>query len=234
MKRVLVVEDSELAVGLRANLEQEGYEVEVARDGRCGLELARAWGPDLVVLDLMLPELDGLHVLRTLRSEGRATPVLLLTARGQENDKVLGLKLGADDYVTKPFGLLELLARVEALLRRSDSRQPEGDAPHRFGDVELREGSRTVSRAGQQVELTPKEFDLLLVLIGAQGDVVSRRDLLRRVWGYRSDVATRTLDTHVAELRRKLEPGAGTPRHIVTVRKVGYRLAGLAPSAGRV
>jgi DNA-binding response OmpR family regulator len=231
MKRVLVVEDSELALGLRANLEQEGYDVEVARDGRRGLEQARAWGPDLVVLDLMLPELDGLHVLRALRSEGRATPVLLLTARGQENDKVLGLKLGADDYVTKPFGLLELLARVEALLRRSDTGQPEADALHRFGDVELREGSRAVSRAGKPVELTPKEFDLLLVLIRAKGDVVSRRELLRRVWGYRADVATRTLDTHVAELRRKLEPGAGAPRHILTVRKVGYRLADLAGGA---
>jgi len=232
MKRVLVVEDSELAVGLRVNLEREGYEVEVARDGRCGLELARAWGPDLVVLDLMLPELDGLHVLRALRQEGRATPVLVLTARGQESDKVLGLKLGADDYVTKPFGLLELLARVEALLRRSDSPLPEGDALHRFGDVELREGSRTVLRAGEPVELTPKEFDLLLVLLRARGDVVSRHELLRRVWGYRADIATRTLDTHVAELRRKLEPEAGTPRHILTVRKVGYRLAHLAGSAG--
>ena len=232
MKRVLVVEDSELAVGLRVNLEREGYEVEVARDGRCGLELARAWDPDLVVLDLMLPELDGLHVLRALRQEGRATPVLVLTARGQESDKVLGLKLGADDYVTKPFGLLELLARVEALLRRSDSPQPEGDALHRFGDVEVREGSRTVLRAGEPVELTPKEFDLLLVLLRARGDVVSRHELLRRVWGYRADIATRTLDTHVAELRRKLEREAGTPRHILTVRKVGYRLAHLAGSAG--
>jgi len=233
MKRVLVVEDSELAVGLRVNLEQEGYEVEVARDGRCGLERTRTWDPDLVVLDLMLPEIDGLQVLRALRSEGRATPVLLLTARGQESDKVVGLKLGADDYVTKPFGLLELLARVEALLRRSDSRPPPGDALHRFGDVELREGSRTVSRAGAPVELSPKEFDLLLVLIRAKGDVVSRRELLRRVWGYRSDIATRTLDTHVAELRRKLEPGSAAPRHILTVRKIGYRLADLARSDGR-
>ena len=231
---ILIVEDEHaVARGLQYALEQEGYDVEVARDGRCGLELARAWGPDLVVLDLMLPELDGLHVLRALRSEGRATPVLLLTARSQENDKVLGLKLGADDYVTKPFGLLELLARVEALLRRSDTPQPEGDVLHRFGDVELREGSRTVSRAGESVELTPKEFDLLLVLIRAKGDVVSRRELLRRVWGYRADIATRTLDTHVAELRRKLEPGSGTPRHILTVRKVGYRLADPARSAGR-
>jgi DNA-binding response OmpR family regulator len=226
MKRVLVVEDSELAVGLRANLEMEGYEVEVARNGRRGLELAQAWNPDLVVLDLMLPELDGLHLLRTLRQQGQATPVLVLTARGQESDKVLGLKLGADDYVTKPFGLLELLARVEALLRRHAGAQPEGDALHRFGDIELREGSRTVLRAGKAVDLTPKEFDLLLVLLRARGGVVPRRELLRRVWGYRTDIATRTLDTHVAELRRKLEPGARIPRHILTVRKVGYRLAG--------
>jgi len=225
MKRVLVVEDSDLAVGLRANLELEGYEVEVAGNGRRGLELARTWSPDLVVLDLTLPEVDGLHVLRALRKEGQATPVLVLTARGGESDKVLGLKLGADDYVTKPFGLLELLARVEALLRRSATPQPVGSAVYRFGDVELREGTRTVQRAGVPVQLTPKEFDLLLALLHARGGVVPRSELLRQVWGYRADVDTRTLDSHVAELRRKLEPGLSSRRYIVTVRKVGYRVA---------
>jgi two-component system alkaline phosphatase synthesis response regulator PhoP len=222
--RVLVVEDSELAIGLRANLEVEGYEVDVARDGREALRAAREMPPDLMVLDLMLPHVDGLQVLRTLRQEGHDYPVLLLTARGEESDKVVGLKLGADDYVTKPFGLLELLARVEALLRRSRSGSPAAGA-RRFGGVEVDPSTRTVTRDGRHVDLTPKEFDLLVTLLDAAGAVVERRDLLRRVWGYRSTVATRTLDTHVAELRRKLEADADAPRHILTVRKVGYRLA---------
>jgi two-component system alkaline phosphatase synthesis response regulator PhoP len=224
MTRVLVVEDSELAIGLRANLEVEGYDVELARDGRQALQAAREMPPDLMVLDVMLPHLDGLQVLRTLRQEGHAYPVLLLTARGEESDKVVGLKLGADDYVTKPFGLLELLARVEALLRRSRP-GPAAAAVRRFGNVEVDPATRTVARGGRAVDLTPKEFDLLLALLDAAGAVVERRDLLRRVWGYRSTVATRTLDTHVAELRRKLEADADAPRHILTVRKVGYRLA---------
>ena len=224
MSRVLVVEDSDLGRGLRANLEMEGYEVEWAQTGQRGLDLAREWTPDLLVLDLMLPDLDGMHVLRTLRAEKRSLPVLVLTARGQESDKVLALKLGADDYLTKPFALLELLARVEALLRRSGT-GAEPAAVHRFGTVEMREATRTVLRNGRAVELTPKEFDLLRVLLRARGSVVTRAELLRRVWGYRSAAVTRTLDTHVAELRRKLEPAPKAPRHILTVRKVGYRVA---------
>jgi DNA-binding response OmpR family regulator len=224
MTRVLVVEDSELGQGLRANLEMEGYEVELAADGRRGLEAARSSAPDLVVLDIMLPELDGLQVLRALRRDALTMPVLILTARGQESDKVLALKLGADDYLTKPFGVLELLARVEALLRRRTPREAQA-ASYRFGDVELSESTRSVRRAGHAVELTPKEFDLLRLLLQAGGAVVTRDELLRRVWGYRSNAATRTLDTHVAELRRKLEPEPAAPRHILTVRKVGYRVA---------
>ena len=220
MKRILVVEDNhDLAYGLRNNLEIEGYEVELADDGAKGLERVRASKPELVILDLMLPELDGFRVLRTLRAEGFAMPVLILTARGEEADKVRGLKLGADDYVTKPFGLLELLARVEALLRRE--RRPALDA---FGDVEIDRATRTVTRAGVAVELAPKEYDLLLALFDRDGAVVSRLDLMRRVWGYSDAVVTRTIDTHVAELRRKLEDDASRPRHILTVRKVGYRL----------
>jgi len=220
--RVLVIEDSELADGLRANLEAEGFEVEVAGDGRKGLARARDFEPDLLILDLMLPDLDGLQILRTLRKEGRTLAVLVLTARGQESDKVLALKLGADDYLTKPFGVLELLARVEALLRRSGAGRA---ASWRFGDVELREATRTVLRRGRAVELTPKEFDLLCALLRAGGAVVPRGELLRQVWGYRSAAVTRTLDTHVAELRRKLEPEPAAPRHILTVRKIGYRVA---------
>lgn len=220
MTRLLVIEDSELAAGLRANFELEGYAVEVAESAGRGLALARSFNPDLVVLDMMLPDLDGLQVLRTLRQERRSVPVLVLTARGQESDKVLALKLGADDYLTKPFGLLELLARVEALLRRSGGAR----AVYRAGDLELDEATRIVLRAGRPVELTPKEFDLLCVLLRAGGAVVPREELLRRVWGAGPAAATRTLDTHVAELRRKLEADPAVPRHILTVRKVGYRI----------
>jgi DNA-binding response OmpR family regulator len=223
--RILIIEDNtDLAYGLRNNLEIEGYEVEVAPDGRSGLaEIGRA-APDLVILDLMLPEMDGFRVLRALR-EGHRMPVLILTARGEEADKVRGLRMGADDYITKPFGLLELLARVEALLRRS--RAPAADAApavERFGDIEVDLGARTVRRGGRGVELAPKEFDLLLALLRARGAVVTRLDLMTQVWGYSAAVVSRTVDTHVAELRRKLEDRPAEPRHILTVRKVGYRL----------
>jgi len=224
MIRVLVVEDSDLGLGLQANLEKEGYEVELARDGQRGLEEALGWRPDLVVLDLMLPLLGGLELLRTARREGARMPVLVLTARGQESDKVAALKLGADDYLTKPFGLLELLARVEALLRRSGVTDHGRPTSFRFGEIELQLQTRLVLRGGTRVELTPKEFDLLALLLRAEGAVVTREELLRRVWGYRARVVTRTLDSHVAELRRKLERSPGSPRHILTVRKVGYRL----------
>jgi DNA-binding response OmpR family regulator len=224
MKRILVVEDKlDLAYGVRNNLEIEGYEVEVVEHGRAGLEAIRARMPDLVVLDLMLPGMDGFRVLRTLREEGRTVPVLVLTARGEEADKVRALRLGADDYVTKPFGLLELLARVEALLRRAASIAPLPRAAA-FGDVDIDVAARVVRRRGQTVDLAPKEFDLLMALVRYRGAVVSRIELMTSVWGYSSAVVTRTVDTHVAELRRKLEDTPSSPRHIVTVRKVGYRL----------
>jgi two-component system alkaline phosphatase synthesis response regulator PhoP len=222
--RILVVEDNrDLAYGLKNNLEIEGYEVEVADDGETGIAAATRRPPDLVILDLMLPGLDGFRVLKSLRGTGNRTPVLILTARGEEADKVRGLRMGADDYVTKPFGLLELLARVEALLRRAGSDEPADRV--RFGDVEVDPASRTVRRRGQPVELAPKEFDLLLALLRARGAVVSRLELMEGVWGYSAAVVTRTIDTHVAELRRKLEDDPAAPRHILTVRKTGYRLA---------
>jgi two-component system alkaline phosphatase synthesis response regulator PhoP len=226
MPRVLVVEDNaDLALGLRNNLEIEGYAVEVAADGDDGLAQARAGRPDLMILDLMLPGLDGFRVLRAIRDDGLDLPVLILTARGEEADKVRGLRLGADDYVTKPFGLLELLARVEALLRRTRGRgAPPGEESARFGDIELNAGTRTVSKSGLAVELAPKEFDLLLALWQHRGLVVSRLELLRSVWAYSDATITRTVDTHVGELRRKLEDDPGAPRHILTVRKIGYRL----------
>jgi two-component system, OmpR family, alkaline phosphatase synthesis response regulator PhoP len=222
MKRVLIVEDNaDLALGLRNNLEIEGYEVDVAADGPEGLRRARELAPDLVILDIMLPGIDGFRVLRTLREEKHEMPVLVLTARGEESDKVRGLKLGSDDYMTKPFGLLELLARVEALLRRGGG---NARAIERFGDVEIDRSTRTVSRGGELVELAPKEYELLVALLDRNGAVVSRIDLMRQVWGYADSVITRTIDTHIAVLRRKLELDPAKPRHVITVRKVGYRL----------
>ena len=227
MSRILVVEDNaNLAYGLSASLELEGHEVVLAADGTLGLELAGSTDPELVVLDLMLPRMDGFRVLKSLREAGSRVPVLILTARGEEADKVLGFRLGADDYVTKPFGLLELLARVEALLRRAGYAAPAGpaDPVERFGDVEVRPAARTVHRAGEPVQLTPKELDLLIALLRRDGAVASRLELLRDVWGHRAAVMTRTVDMHVAELRRKLEANPAEPRHILTVWKAGYRL----------
>jgi DNA-binding response OmpR family regulator len=227
MNRVLIVEDNHsLAFGLRNNLEIEGYQVNVADDGPSGLAAARTLEPDLIVLDLMIPGMDGYRVLRQLREDGLTMPVLILTAKGEEADKVLGFRLGADDYVTKPFGVLELLARVQALLRRSrPAGGGAGQPMHRFGDVEVEIRTRSVRRNGEPVALTPMEFDLLVALLRRHGAVASRLDLLKEVWGHSSAVLTRTVDTHVGELRRKLETDPATPRHILTVRKAGYRLS---------
>ena len=227
MSRVLVVEDNaDLAFGLRNNLEIEGYEVIVADDGPTGLTRAREGMPDLVILDLMLPGMDGYRVLRALRAEGFQRPVLILTARGEEADKVIGFRNGADDYVTKPFGVLELLARIEALLRRSTGavRAQASAAAERFGDVEVDRSARTVTRQGVPVYLAPMEFELLLALLQRRGAVATRQELMREVWGHRAVVVSRTVDTHIAELRRKLEHDPAEPRHILTVRKAGYRL----------
>jgi DNA-binding response OmpR family regulator len=229
MASVLIIEDNRnLAFGLRTNLEYEGHEAEIAHDGTAGLIRARTRRHDLIVLDLMLPGMDGFRMLEVLRGEGIATPVLVLTARGDETDKVRGLRGGADDYVTKPFALRELLARVAALLRRSHARGEKQPAPaggFRFGDVAVNPATRVVTRGGRPVPLRPKEYDLLGALLRREGGVVGRAELLREVWGYHESVLSRTLDTHVGELRRKLEPDPASPRHILTVRKTGYRLA---------
>jgi DNA-binding response OmpR family regulator len=224
--RVLVVEDNlNLARGLRHNLELEGYDVDVAHDGATGLTLARTGRADLLILDLMIPRPDGYQLLRTLREEAARTPVIVLTARGDEADKLRGFRLGADDYVTKPFSLLELLARVEAVLRRARGDGDRAATPaFGFGDVRVEPDSHRVFRRQAPVELRPKEFDLLLALARRNGGVASRSELLDEVWGYQADVVSRTVDTHVAELRRKLEPEPAAPRYILTVRKAGYRL----------
>ena len=227
MSRILVVEDNaNLAYGLATSLELEGHAVDLAGTGPEGLRLAREGSPDLIILDLMLPGMDGYRVLESLRDDGVETPVIFLTARGEEADKVLGFRLGADDYVTKPFGLLELLARVEAHLRRTarTAAPPASDGVERFGDVEVDAAARTARLRGEEVALTPKELDLLLALLRRNGAVASRLELLREVWDHRAAVMTRTVDIHVAELRRKLEENPAQPRYILTVWKAGYRL----------
>jgi DNA-binding response OmpR family regulator len=229
MSRVLVVEDNaELAAGIRYNLELEGYEVRVAEDGRTAMDDVRGFEPDLVILDLMLPDVDGFQVLRALRDEGVQVPVLVLTARGEEADKVRAFRLDADQYVTKPFGLLELLERVKGLLRRAGGRGAftPAAATIAFGDVQVDPGARKVRKAGRDVGLTPRAFDLLMALIGARDRVVTRHDLLRDVWGHRGRVLTRTVDSHISELRHKLEDDPESPRHIHTVWKIGYRFEG--------
>jgi two-component system, OmpR family, alkaline phosphatase synthesis response regulator PhoP len=226
VSRVLVIEDNtDLAAGLRYNLELEGYEVRVAEDGNAGVDVSRAWGPDLVILDLMLPGLDGYQVLQALRGEGRQMPILILSAKGEEADKVRGFRLDADQYVTKPFGLLELLERVRSLLRRAHARGPteERRPALAFGRVEVDPSSRTVTVRGETVTLTPKAYDLMMALVRRNGAVATRVELLREVWDHRALVLTRTVDSHMAELRRKLEEDPAEPRHFLTVWKVGYR-----------
>lgn len=230
MTRILIVEDNkDLAFGLRSNLEIEGYEVRTAATGPDGVQQAKAFLPDLVVLDLMLPQMDGFAVLEAIRESKLQMPVLILTARGEEIDKVRGLRLGADDYVTKPFGLMELLARVEAILRRSNPAGPGSTAAVAdkilIGDLEVCPKTRSLKKRGETVDLAPKEFDLLLELIRQDGAVVSRVELMKTVWGHSSTIISRTVDTHVAELRRKLEEDPSNPSLIVTVRKAGYRIA---------
>lgn len=235
MSRILVVEDNEdLAFGLRKVLEFEGYEVAVSNDGEGGMASAQESPPDLLILDIMLPAKGGFEVLKELRTSGHRFPVLILTARSQESDVVLGFDFGADDYVTKPFSTAELLARVRALLRRvqtgGEAGTEEGGATSEaglaFGTVEVSPSTRTVLRGGEPVELTPKEFDLLVALLERRGAVISRQELLKEVWGYgNADINTRTVDVHLSELRRKLEDDPSKPRYLLTVRKAGYRLS---------
>jgi DNA-binding response OmpR family regulator len=223
--KILIIEDNQdLAFGLRTNLEVQGYTVLLAEDGPTGLQMALTRTPGLVILDLMLPGMGGIEVLKKFRKTDATTPILILTAKGSEVDKVIGLRLGADDYVTKPFGLMELMARVEALLRRTNPPAGQQRADFRFGKIEINTGSQQVTRDGNPVVLTPKEYGLLLALVQRDGAVASRIELMSEVWGHASAVISRTVDTHIAELRRKLEIDPARPRHIITVRKSGYRL----------
>ncbi|HEY4101837.1 MAG TPA: response regulator transcription factor [Gemmatimonadales bacterium] len=225
MARILVVEDQrDLAELVARNLGIEGFETRVVGNGREVMPLVRSWRPDLVILDLMLPGLDGFEVLRMLRGSDRTLPVIILSARTEEVDKIRGFRLDADQYVTKPFGVLELLERVHALLRRTAVREVN-DAAERitFGEIDVDVGAHAITRRGEPVVLSPKAFALLLALIRRDGGVANRSTLLREVWGYQALVLSRTVDSHVAELRRKLEDDPANPRHILTVFKTGYR-----------
>jgi DNA-binding response OmpR family regulator len=228
MARILLVEDNaELAEGIRYNLDLEGYAVRVAEDGPAGIAAVREWAPDLVILDVMLPGMDGFQVLRAIREAGVLVPVMMLTARGEEADKVRAFRLDADQYVTKPFRLFELLERIHMMLRRARTlAAPPAHGGHdvlRFGDVEVDPASRKVLKGGREVSLTPKAFDLLLAVAALEGKVATRHHLLRTVWKHQADVVTRTVDSHVSELRHKLEDDPDNPRHLLTVWKAGYR-----------
>jgi len=227
--RVLIVEDDEaMSVALRDGFQYEGYAVTLARDGEAGLELATAEAPDLILLDVMLPRMTGLDICRQLRSDGNPVPIIMLTARGQEIDKVLGLKLGADDYITKPFGFMELLARAEAVLRRSRSplSATEPPATYRFGDVTIDFKRHEARKGSEAVDLSPREFQLLAYFIPHRGEIVTRETLLDTVWDYNAIPFTRTVDMHIAKLRKKIEDNPSDPRHIVTVHRLGYKFMG--------
>lgn len=225
-KTVLVIEDDEsIALGLEMNLRAEGYRVLIADDGEGGLAAARSTPVDIVILDVMLPRLNGFELLRTLRAEGRTMPVVMLSARGAEMDKVMGLEFGAEDYITKPFSLAELLARVKAVLRR-DAIARGDKAVIRAGDLEIDAATRETRRKGALVELTATEFDVLFCLIEAGGRVLSREQIQAKVWGPSHHGTPRTIDNFILQLRAKLEDNPANPRHIVTVRGIGYRFVG--------
>jgi len=227
--RVLIVEDDEaMSIALRDGFQYEGYSVTVAKDGESGLQLATEESPDLILLDVMLPKMTGLDICKNLRGGGSAVPIIMLTARGQEIDKVLGLKLGADDYITKPFGFMELLARAEAVLRRSNPvpAAPSAVEVYRFGDVSVDFRRHEAHKADQPVDLSPREFQLLGFFIQHRGEVITREKLLDTVWDYNSIPFTRTVDMHIAKLRKKIEDNPSDPRHIVTVHRLGYKFTG--------
>jgi two-component system alkaline phosphatase synthesis response regulator PhoP len=226
VKRVLLIEDEPgLVLTLTDRLRSEGYDVSSATEGPSGLDLAVRETWDVILLDVMLPGMNGFDLCRDVRQKGVKTPVIMLTARGQVIDKVLGLKLGADDYLTKPFDMMELLARVEVQLRRAAS-PASGSTVYRFGDILVDIRKAQVTRAGQVIELSGREFLLLKYFVEHQGDVLTREELLNEVWGYHSMPSTRTVDVHVAWLRQKIEPVPRHPRHVLTVHGLGYKFAG--------
>ena len=222
MSRILLVEDDpNIAFGLEKDLQLEGYETELATDGEAGVRKAREWNPDLIILDVMLPKKDGYQVCRELRHHRVDVPIIMLTARSHEAEKVLGLELGADDYVTKPFSPLELRARVRAFLRRSQDQGTENTLA--AGQLEVNLERFEVRRAGHLIEMTPIEFKLLVTFIKNQGKVLSRDQLLDLVWGSETAITDRVVDTHIANLRKKIEPDPAQPRHVISACGLGYR-----------
>jgi len=226
MAKILIVEDEpNMVAGLRDNFEFEGYQVLTASDGVAGLERALSESPDIVILDVMMPRMSGLDVCKQLKAKKPSMPIIMLTARGQEVDKVVGLELGADDYVTKPFSIRELLARVKAVLRRAGTIPKQGEK-FAFGEVEVNLRNCQVSRKGKALEFSSKEFELLKYFLNHPGETLSRDRLLEDVWGYDRFPTTRTVDAHIVRLRQKVEPKPEDPRFILTVHGTGYKFVG--------
>jgi two-component system alkaline phosphatase synthesis response regulator PhoP len=227
MYKILIVEDEEeLVRGLEISLNNEGFRVIKATRGETGMNLAVKENPDLIILDVMLPGMSGLDVCRELRKKGIDIPIILLTAKSEEIDRVVGLEIGADDYVTKPFSLRELLARIRVRLRRQPPRVNKGPTQYCFGDVKIDFEKFIAVRKGKPLDLTPREFDILRLLIQSRGEVVTRDRLLDEVWGYEVYPDTRTVDTHILKLRQKLEDDPANPRHILTIYGEGYKFVG--------
>lgn len=223
LAKVLIIEDErDLVTGLKDNFQYEGYQVCAAYDGESGMESVRRENPDLILLDVMLPKMNGLDVCRKLRRQGIETPILMLTARGQEMDKVVGLEVGADDYITKPFGLREVLARVRAVLRRARGKVAELES-FDFGDVHVNFRRYETTKAGSPILLSPREFAILQFLVQHREETVTRDQLLDEVWGLNNYPFTRTVDNHIAKLRQRVEDSPSEPRHIITVHRVGYK-----------
>jgi DNA-binding response OmpR family regulator len=223
-KKILIIEDEPgIQLGLRDEFESEGFIVLVADNGETGLELANAEAPDLIILDIMLPALNGYEICKNLRKYGDSTPIIMLTVKDKEIDKVLGLELGADDYVTKPFSLRELMARAKAVLRRTAERRTDLDR-YSFGTITLDFKKYTASKDDQTLDLTPLEFHMLKILIDRKEEVITRNEFLDRIWGEDNvTVSDRTIDSHIANIRRKIEKDPSQPRHILSIRGVGYK-----------
>jgi DNA-binding response OmpR family regulator len=223
-KKILIIEDDPgILLSLKDEFESEGYTVSTAEDGEKGLEIAKQQKPDLIILDIMLPVLDGYEVCKRLRMEGNTTPIIMLTVKDKEIDKVLGLELGADDYVTKPFSLRELMARVKAVLRRTEERAKDL-ATYNFAQVELDFRKYEAKKKGKKLDLTPLEFQMLKLFIQRKGEVISRDDFLDRIWGEDNTyVSFRTVDSHIANIRKKIEDDPSNPKHIISIRGVGYK-----------
>ncbi len=225
MAKILLVEDEpQMQRGVKDNLEFEGYEVEIVGDGKTGLQKLLDNSYDLALLDVMLPQMSGFDVCKKVREKGIATPIIMLTAKGEEIDKVLGLELGADDYITKPFGLRELLARVKALLRRAEGSAGSSTQKMVLGLVEIDFATYNASRAGESLQMTPKEFEILKFLWQHRNKAVSRDQLLTNVWGYDESISTRTVDNFILKLRQKIEDDPAHPKHIITIHGMGYKL----------